>query len=73
MVKSQKKRNKKYSGADAKSTQNMVRVHRVNAVVRSDFKQWIHEHRKMLKYIGIGILIVVAITLLIVNAALTAK
>ena len=71
MVKSQKKRNKKYSGIDARSTKNTVRVHRVNAVVRSDFKQWVFERRKLLKRVGIGILIVAVITFLIVNAILT--
>jgi len=70
MVKSQKKRNKKYSGIDARSTKNTVRVHRVNAVVRSDFKQWVFERRKLLKRVGIGILIVAVITFLIVNAIL---
>ena len=71
MVKSQKKRNKKYSGVDARSTKNTVRVHRVNAVVRSDFRQWVFERRKLLKRVGIGVLIVSVITFLIVNAILT--
>ncbi|MCL1876872.1 hypothetical protein FWF74_02465 [Candidatus Saccharibacteria bacterium] len=73
MVKSQKKRNKKYSGVDAKSSDNIVRVHRVNAVVRSDFKQWVYEHQKLLKRVGIAILIVGIIVFLIVNAVLMAK
>ena len=73
MVKRQKKRNKKYSGIDAKSNDNMVRVHRVNAVARSDFKQWIHDHQKLLKYVVIGVLVVAIVIFLIVNAILMAS
>jgi len=66
MVKSQKKRNKKYTGVDAKSTESVVRVHKVNAVVRSDFRQWIFEHRKLLRYICIGVMIAMAIVVLFI-------
>ena len=71
MVKSQKKRNKKYSGVDARLNDNMVRVHKVNAVVRSNFQQWIHERWKLLKRVGIGVLIAAIIIFLIINAVLT--
>ncbi len=57
MGKTSKKRNKKYSGSAAK-TDNVVRVHRVEAVVRSDFSQWIHDHKKFLRTASITTLIV---------------
>lgn len=57
MGKTSKKRNKKYSGGEAK-TDNVVRVHRVEAVVRSDFSQWIHDHKKFLRTVSITTLIV---------------
>ena len=49
-----KKRDKKYTGVNAKQSTGIVRVHKVNAVVRSDFGQWIFEHKTMLKNIAIG-------------------
>lgn len=56
-----KKRNKKYTGIDAKQPTNLVRVHRVNAVVRSSFGQWLYDHRTMLKYVAIAVVVVVLI------------
>jgi len=70
MSKSKKKRTKKYNGIDTKQTNNLVRVHKVNAVVRSPFKQWLHEHRKMVKNIIIAVLVVAGIVFLIVQAAI---
>ena len=57
-----KKRNKKYTGINAKQPTNLVRVHRVNAVVRSNFGQWLHDHRTIIKY---GLIAVVAIALIV--------
>ena len=57
-----KKRNKKYTGVNAKRPTNVVRVHRVDAVVRSNFGQWIHEHRTAIKY---GAIVVVVIALVV--------
>ena len=57
-----KKRNKKYTGINAKQPTNLVRVHRVNAVVRSNFGQWFHDHRTIIKY---GLIAVVAIALIV--------
>ena len=45
MSKKQKKRNKKYTGANAKTRSDVVRVRKVNAKVRSDFGQWLHDHK----------------------------
>lgn len=56
-----KKRDKKYTGVNAKQPTGIVRVHKVNAVVRSDFGQWIFEHKTMLKNIAIGVAVVVVI------------
>ena len=63
MVKSKKKRNKKYSGADAAQTRPTIT--RVQAVNRNALSQWLHEHRRMVKYIGIALLIVFVIILVI--------
>jgi hypothetical protein len=67
MSKSKKKRNKKYTGAGAKSSDNLVRVHRVNAVVRSPFKQWLFEHKKFLKRLSVIVLIVGGVVFLVVQ------
>jgi hypothetical protein len=68
MSKSKKKRNKKYSGVDAKSADNLVRVHKVNAVVRSPFGQWLHEHKKFLRRAGVVALVVGVVVFLVVQA-----
>jgi len=68
MGKSKKKRNKKYTGQDAKSDVNLVRVRKVNAVVRSPLKQWLHERKKFLKRVAIIALIVGVVVFLIVQA-----
>ena len=57
-----KKRNKKYTGVNAKQPANVVRVHKVNAVVRSNFGQWVHDHRTILKY---GAIVVAVIALIV--------
>lgn len=67
MGKTSKKRNKKYSGANAKSD-NLLRVHKVNAVVRSDKAQWLHDHRKLIKRVAVAALIVAVVVFLIVQA-----
>ena len=69
MGKTTKKRNKKYSGSGAKSD-NAVRVHRVEAVVRSDFSQWIHDHKKILRTSAIVALVGGVIVFLIVQGIL---
>ena len=69
MGKTTKKRNKKYSGSNTKSD-NVVRVHRVEAVVRSDFGQWIHDHKKMLRTSAIIALVGGIIIFLIVQGVL---
>jgi hypothetical protein len=68
MSKSKKKRNKKYTGIEAKSNDNLVRVHKVAAVVRSPFKQWVHEHKKFLKRAAIIAAVVGVVVFLIVQA-----
>lgn len=56
-----KKRTKKYTGVNAKQANNIIRVRRVNAVVRSNFGQWLHEHQKLIRNIAIVILILILI------------
>jgi negative regulator of sigma E activity len=68
MSKSKKKRNKKYTGVDAKSNDDVVRVHKVNAVVRSPFKQWLHEHKKLVRRVAIAAVVVALVAFLIVQA-----
>jgi hypothetical protein len=65
MGKTSKKRNKKYSGAA--KTDNTVRVHKVEAVVRSDFGQWIYDHKKFLRTVSITTLIVAAVLFLVIQ------
>lgn len=63
MVKAKKKRNKKYSGADAAQTRPTIT--RVQAVHRSAAGQWLHEHRRMMKYIGIVALVIFVLALVV--------
>jgi len=65
MSKSKKKRAKKYTGVDAKQTGSVVRVHKVAAVVRSPFKQWVYEHRKLIKRVTIAVVVVAVFVFLL--------
>ena len=53
MAKKPKKRNKPYTGADAK-TQTPV-VHRYQAVQRSKLGEWWHERKRIVKFIAIAV------------------
>ena len=55
-----KNRHKKYTGVNAKQPTNVVRVHKVSAVTRSNFGQWVYDHRTVLKY-GAIVLVVIAV------------
>ena len=70
MAKTKKKRNKKYTGAGSKSTDNTVRVRKVNAVVRNNFQQWLYDKRKVIKWTSITVLIVGIVTFLIIQAVI---
>ena len=61
MSKKQKKRNKKYTGAESKTRDDVVRIYRATAVVRSDFKQWIHDRRVLIRNVAIGVAVVIVI------------
>ncbi|GHU08433.1 hypothetical protein FACS189431_4680 [Alphaproteobacteria bacterium] len=61
MSKSKKKRNKKYTGVDARSDDNMVTIHRVSAVDRSPARQWLFEHKKIIRIVIIAVLVVALI------------
>lgn len=62
MSKKAKKRNKKYTGINAKQPTNLVRVHKVDAVVRSDAGQWLHDHKAPIKYGIIAVVVIILIT-----------
>jgi len=64
MAKKSKKRNKKYSGWDAKSDDSNVTVHKITAVNRSPVKQWFHDHKKIVKIVSIALAVIVVIVLL---------
>ncbi len=67
MSKSKKKRDKKYRGVNAKQADNLVRVHKVEAVARSDRAQWFYDHRKSLRRVAIGVIIVAVIVFLVIE------
>ena len=64
MAKVKKKRNKKYTGADAAATRPTIT--RVQAVNRSKLGQWLFENKKMLKMIRnillIGLIVAIIIS-----------
>ncbi len=63
MAKTKKKRNKKYTGADAASARPTIT--RVQAVSRSRTGQWLYEKRKLARPVGIVALIVAVLVLVI--------
>ena len=63
MAKVKKKRNKKYTGADAAATRPTIT--RVQAVNRSKLGQWLFENQKMLKMIRNVLLIGLVIAIII--------
>ena len=63
MAKVKKKRNKKYTGADAAATRPTIT--RVQAVNRSKLGQWLFENQKMLKMIRNVLLIGLVIAIIV--------
>ena len=63
MAKVKKKRNKKYTGADAAATRPTIT--RVQAVNRSKLGQWLFENKKMLKMIRNVLLIGLIVAIII--------
>ena len=63
MAKVKKKRNKKYTGADAAITRPTIT--RVQAVNRSKLGQWLFENQKMLKMIRNVLLIGLVIAIIV--------
>ena len=63
MAKVKKKRNKKYTGADAAITRPTIT--RVQAVNRSKLGQWLFENQKMLKMIRNVLLIGLIVAIII--------
>lgn len=65
MAKQKKKRSKKYTGADAKTSQ--PQIVRIQAVKRSKFGQWWFEKKKFRKPVLIASAIVLVLVFLIVE------
>ena len=63
MAKVKKKRNKKYTGADAATTRPTIT--RVQAVNRGKLGQWLFENQKMLKMIRNVLLIGLVIAIIV--------
>lgn len=63
MAKAKKKRNKKYTGANAATTRPTIT--KVQAVSRSPLGQWLFERKKLAKPIGVGAIIVAVLALVI--------
>lgn len=63
MARQKKKRNKRYTGADAAQTGPVV--HRYEAVERSRFGQWWYENKAKARIGGIVALVIAAIVVLI--------
>ena len=63
MAKVKKKRNKKYTGADAAATRPTIT--RVQAVNRGKLGQWLFENKKMLKMIRNVLLIGLIVAIII--------
>mgnify|MGYP003588711787 FL=1 len=68
MAKVKKKRNKKYTGADAAATRPTIT--RVQAVNRSKLGQWLFENQKMLKMIR-NVLLIGLIVAIIVSGIIS--
>lgn len=65
MSKKTKKRNKKYTGTDAKV--DRPNVTRVQAVSRSPAKQWWHDRKRILKPVIIVVIVVAIVVWLLVE------
>jgi hypothetical protein len=63
MSKNSKKRTKKYAGWDARQDDSVVRVHKVTAIKRSPLRQWLFEHKKLLRIVVIVACVVIIIVL----------
>jgi len=67
MAKPKKKRNKKYTGIDAKADDSMVTVRKVTAVNRSPAKQWLFERKKIIRIVAIVLLIAAIIVAALIS------
>ena len=68
-----KKRNKKYAGWDAKTDDSTVLVHKVSAKPRSNFQQWLFDHKKMIRNVAIVVAVVGVITFFVVQGIMSVK
>lgn len=67
MSKSKKKRNKKYTGIDAKNDDGMVTIRKVTAINRSPSRQWLFDHKKILKISAVAIVFVIIVTAALIS------
>lgn len=67
MAKSKKKRSKKYSGSDANSSR--PKITRVQAISRSKPRQWLYERKRLIKPIGVTVVVILIIVLIISGIA----
>jgi hypothetical protein len=67
MSKRSKKRNKKYQGWDARGDDSLVTVHKVTAANRSAARQWLFEHKKIIKIVAIagGVIAVIVLAFVV--------
>ncbi|MDR3125995.1 MAG: hypothetical protein LBU20_02935 [Candidatus Nomurabacteria bacterium] len=63
MSKKSKKRSKKYAGWDSRGDSANVTVHKLTAVNRPPLKQWLFEHKKLVRAVAIALGVVVVIIL----------
>jgi len=65
MAKQKKKRNKAYSGADAKAERPTIT--RVSAANRSKLGQWWYDNKRIAKPVGIAILVAILVVILLMQ------
>jgi len=67
MSKNKKKRNKKYTGIDAKIDDGLVTIRKVTAANRTPFHQWLFEKKKIIRIVAIALLAIAVITAALVS------
>ena len=65
MAKQKKKRNKKYTGADAAMSRPSIT--RVQAVNRSRLGQWWYDHKRIVKPVAIAAIVILVVVWLIIE------
>ncbi len=75
MAKQRKKRTKRYTGEDARSSgvagQSKPVIHRSEAVLRNPLNQWVHERRRLLRVVAVVVAIICFVALVTYGLVLT--